>query len=121
MLTSTLPKIKPAPIVPMPAIKNGIDTCNVVFHHSSCLSCWCATFDGLRSNPLPSKLPWSPPFGSSDDAMDVVVIELNEPCDEGGKAENFSFSLSAQQNNQFIITIIIHKWNEEWMGMSGDI
>lgn len=87
----------------MPAIKNGIDTCNVVFHHSSCLSGCCNTFDNLRSNPLPSSKPplsRSPPFGSSDDAMDVAVIELNEPCDEGGKLENISFSLSEQQEKQ---------------------
>lgn len=99
MPTSTRPNIKPAPIVPRPAMKNGIDTCNVVFHHSSCLSGGWMTLDGFRSNPFPSKpppLPRSPPFGSSDDAMDVVVIELNEPCDEGGNAENFSFSLSTQ-------------------------
>lgn len=118
MPTSTRPKIRPAPIVPRPAIKNGMDTCNVVFHHSSCLMGWCTTFDDLRSKSLPSKppLPWSPPFGSSDDAMDAVVIELNEPCDEGGKAENFSFSLSEQRNNQFIYMYIIYsvERNSEW-------
>lgn len=94
MLTSTRPKMRPAPIVPKPAIKNGMDTCSVVFHHSSCLYGGCTAFDGLRSNPFSSKLPLSWPFGSSDDAMDVVVIELNEPCDEAC-LENFSFSLSA--------------------------
>lgn len=55
-------------------------------------------FDDLRSKPLPPPPPplvgsW-PPFGSSDDTMDVVVIELSEPCDEGDNAANFSFSLS---------------------------
>lgn len=96
MLTSTRPKIKPAPIVPMPAIKNGIDTCSVVFHHSSCLYGGGATFDGFRSNPFSSKWPLSWPFGSSDDAMDVVVIELNEPSDDAC-LENFSFSLSVYE------------------------
>lgn len=104
-LTSTRPRIMPAPIVPRPAIKNGIDTCNVVFHHSSCLSEWTCTRDGFRSKPFPPASgppppPPSPPFGSSDDTMDVVVIELNEPCDEGGKsAPNLStFSLSANRS-----------------------
>lgn len=98
MLTSTRPKIRPAPIVPMPAIKNGIDTCSVVFHHSSCLIGGCTIFDGFRSKPpFSSKLPLSWPFGSSDDTMDVVVIELNEPSDEAC-LENFSFSLSVRRN-----------------------
>lgn len=81
-------------MVPRPAIKNGIETCSVVFHHSSCLTGgWPIARECLRSNPFPPS-PLSPPFGSSDDAMDVVVIELNEPCDEAGKTENFSLSLS---------------------------
>lgn len=117
MPTSTRPKISPAPIVPRPAIKNGIDTCNVVFHHSSCLIGWCTTLDGFRSNPFssnPAALPWSPPFGSSDDAMDVVVIELSEPCDEGGKAENFSFSLSTynDKNTHYMTRKWIKKCEE---------
>lgn len=106
MLTSTRAKIKPAPIVPIPAIRNGIDTCIVVFHHSSCAIGVRVTFDGFRSKSFPSKSAplWSPPgpplppLGSSDDAMDVAVIELNEPCDDGGKGENFSFSLSVKND-----------------------
>lgn len=70
----------------MPAIKNGIDTWSVVFHHSSCLI-------GLPFLDGFTKLS-SPPFGSSEDATDVVVIELNEPCDEADSAENLPFSLS---------------------------
>lgn len=115
MPTSTRPRIRPAPMVPIPAIKNGIETCNVVFHHSSCLIGWWAALDGLRSNPLPSKP--SPPFGSSDDAMDDVVIELNEPCDEGGRAENFSFSLSARWKKGKIIILLFHNDRNEWWCM----
>lgn len=55
--------------------------------------------------PFPLPLSSSPPRGSSDDAIDVVVIELSEPCDEGGRIENLLFSLSVKnQTNMFIRT-----------------
>lgn len=92
MHTSTIPSIIPAPIVPTPAIRNGIETCIVVCHHGSSLAI-----------PLPVNLalpPSSPPFSDpgsgSDDATDVVVIEVNEPVVEGGKTANFSLSLSVK-------------------------
>jgi hypothetical protein len=74
----------PAPIVPMPARKNGIATWIVVSHHFSCLiptSC-CSLF----SSPAESlAAPLSEP-------KEVVVIELKEPVVEGGKTDNLSSS-----------------------------
>lgn len=80
----------PAPIVPTPAIKNGIETCNVVCHHASCVT---TPLPVSLSFP-PSSPPLSDPGSGSDDATDVVMIEVNEPVVEGGKTENFSLSLS---------------------------
>lgn len=79
----------------MPAIKNGIDTWSVVFHHSSILI-GIPFLDSFRSKPFPA--PSSPPFGSSEDAIDVVVIELNEPCDEADNVGNLPFSLSKEND-----------------------
>lgn len=82
-------------MVPIPAIKNGMDTCNVVFHHSSCFKPVPA-FTVSLSSTFSCRSPPSPPLGSSDDTIDVVVVELNERTDEaGGKLEYFSCSLSA--------------------------
>lgn len=85
----------PAPIVPIPAIKNGIETCNVVSHHFSTLSTPCPGTGLSSSSPPPpiTPLAWSDPGSGSEDATDVVIIELNEPVvDEGCSTDNLSFS-----------------------------
>lgn len=90
--TWTIPSIIPAPIVPTPAIRNGIETCIVVCHHASSFAI------PLPVNlSLPPSPPFSDPGSGSDDATDVVVIEVNEPVVEGGKTANFSLSLSANE------------------------
>lgn len=102
-LTSTRPKMMPAAIVPMPAMKKGIDTCNVICHHFSCLmpgkSTIClASSPPNESPPTPSAAPSpSPPLrrlaaSGSDEAMLVVMIELSEPVVEPGKTDNLSLS-----------------------------
>lgn len=102
-LTSTLPKIIPAPIVPIPAKKNGIDTCNKMVDHFSCFMPGLlraifssALFEASWPPPLPPPLP--APGSGSEDAMDVVMIELNEPVVECGKPDNLSLSVS--ENNE---------------------
>lgn len=94
LLTSTRPNITPAAIVPIPAIKNGIDTCINVFHHSSCLIT-------LPSRAVKvSSPPFSDPGSGSDDATDVVMIELSEPVVECGNTGNFALSLSVIKMNK---------------------
>lgn len=104
MLTSTRPNITPAPIVPIPATKNGMDTCNVVFHHSSCLNVPVPGFTVNFSSTKSGRSPSSPPRGSSDDAIDVVVIVLNEPTEEaGGNTVYLSCSLSRRKKQKIQI------------------
>lgn len=70
-LTSTTPKSIPAPIVPHPAIINGIETCNVVVNHSSLITSFSVN---LLFKVLAS---------CADDAM-----EINEPVGEWGSPLN---------------------------------
>lgn len=90
----------PAPIVPIPAIKNGIDTCNVVCHQISGLS---APFRTKPSSPFPLPSPPPPlsdPGSGSDDAIDCVIIEASEPVvDEGCSTDNLSLSSGSSQGN----------------------
>lgn len=100
----------PAPIVPMPAKKNGIETCNRIAVHFSCLrpgrfrANFSSTLPGTpaileaSAPPRPPPIPPPPlppePGSGSEDAMDVVMIELNEPVVECGRPDNFSLSVS---------------------------
>lgn len=107
-ITSTRPSTMPAPMVPMPARKNGMDTCSSIVVHFSCL------IPGRFSANFSSELPLTPamlpasaatepgappptppppppplpppaaPGSGSEDAMDVVMIELSEPSVECG-------------------------------------
>lgn len=108
-LTSTLPRMTPAPMVPMPAIKNGIDTCIVVRHHTSCwkgVPLWAVSFSSPFS--LPSSPPPTPHLSGSgsEEATVVVMIELNEPVVEVGSADNLSLSLSAMRENRSVFIFI---------------
>uniref|UniRef100_A0A1B0BQI4 Uncharacterized protein n=1 Tax=Glossina palpalis gambiensis TaxID=67801 RepID=A0A1B0BQI4_9MUSC len=110
ILTSTRPKMMPAPIVPMPAKKNGIETCSRIAVHFSCLrpgrfrANFSSTLPGTPAileasvPPRPPPIPPPPlppePGSGSEDAMDVVMIELNEPVVECGRPDNFSLSVS---------------------------
>lgn len=106
--SSTLPRIIPAPIVPIPAKKNGIDTSNNIVVHFSCFSRDSAADIFLSSPPGPplpgpslpqnfsSPLPTKPVSGS-DDAIEVVMMELSEPVVECGRPDNFSLSLSGRE------------------------
>ena len=89
-LTSTCPKIIPAPIVPMPAMKNGMATWIVVCHHFSCFTPvkWCLS---PLSSPLSLPPPPSAPAPGSE-TKEVVVIELSDPVVDGGKTESLSSS-----------------------------
>lgn len=108
-LTSTRPRITPAPIVPTPAMKNGIDTCNVVFHHSSSISgrspyvSFSSPSSPIPPSPLAPSPPPPPPSGSpprrppsAEEATEVVMIELSDPVVDVGSTANLSLSLSGK-------------------------
>lgn len=99
----------PAPIVPIPAKKNGIETCIKIVVHFSCfmpgrlraifsstLVCPSWPLPPPPPPPLPPPPPPAPGSGS-EDAMDVVMIELNEPVVECGKPDNLSLSVSVNR------------------------
>jgi hypothetical protein len=56
ILTSKRPNTMPAPIVPIPAIMNGIDTCNEISHHFSYLIPGKTTTSLSSSSPKKSLL-----------------------------------------------------------------
>lgn len=118
----------PAPMVPIPARKNGMDTCSRIVVHFSCLmpgrlsanfsselplipamleaSAATRAPDPIPPLPPPPPPPPAPPIpppppppppltapgSGSEDAMDVVMIELSEPVVECGRPDNFSLS-----------------------------
>lgn len=127
VVTSTVPRIMPAPMVPIPAKKNGIETWNRIEVHFSCLmpGRFRASFSSLLPGspaifvlfgttgvlgssssfgfesclpnlpvllfslvsllpfPVPALPPLTPGSGS-EDAIDVVMMEVNDPVEECG-------------------------------------